>query len=456
MFTFQLTVSDTAGNRDTANVTVSIIDVNDNPPEIQEDPDDLFITIPENHPVGSTLATITAVDIDLGNNANFFFTMEGGQGYFAIDLMTGVVTLEASLQALEPPMIFPLTVHAIDTGSLSSSITFNVNLTYSNDHPPIFEQSSYFGSITECVEDGSDITPVIAIRATDADSNAVVSYYINSSETGDLFRLDDRGEVADILTQGEGVYDRETADTLVFTVFATDGVVGSDDDTAIVTISVTDCNDNHPIFTQDLYEVDVYESTVSGTTVIQVHTNDADLGKNQQVRYSVDSVVPPSLTDVFGVDPETGGIVTSVTITNEYTGTSSCSSLTVQSNNISLTVRATDQATLQPQLSNYTTVFIRLLDRNSDAPSFIPANFYSFSIPENVDNVDVGTVQATDECDQNSVVTYVLVPGKDSDPFEINPQTVRNLLLLHLTSSVIYHVSVGIYIVIRRIYSVYL
>ena len=431
VFTFQMTVTDTAGNEDSALVTVNVQDINDNPPEIQETPEELFITIPENHPVGSTLRTITAMDKDLGTNADFIFTMEGGAGFFDIDIETGVVELVASLRDLEPPVMFPLTVYAIDTGGLSDEVTFRVNLTFSNDHPPIFESIGYSGSILECVTDGSDVTPVITIRATDDDSNSNVRYYIESSSTGKLFQLDHRGEGADILTNGSGLYDRETAEVIQFTVYATDGVVGTDDDSATVTISVNDCNDNHPIFTQDFYEVDVFEGTTRGTTIIQVHTNDADIGENEEVRFSVTAVEPASLTDVFVVDPDTGGIVTNLDITNQYTGTSTCSSLTEQSNNITLTIMATDQATQQPQLSNYTTVFIRLLDRNSEAPSFVPTNFYSFSVPENVDDAIVGVVEAVDECDQNSVVTYVLVSGEDSAPFEIDPVTVRNNTLLH-------------------------
>ena len=424
VFTFQMTVMDSAGNQDTAMVTVDIEDVNDNPPIIQQTTGELFITVPENNPVGSVLRTISATDVDLGPNADFFFTLQGAAGFFEIDQNSGVVTQVHSLQSLEPPFIFSLTVTAIDTGGLSSNVSWSVNLTYTNDHPPVFESTTYSGSVEECAADRSDTSPAITLRATDADSNAVVSYYLESSATGDLFSVDDRGQVADLLTNGAGVYDRETSDTLMFTVFATDGVMGTEDDSAVVTITVTDCNDNHPIFTQDPYEVDVAEGTVRGTTVTQVHTNDADLGVNQEVLYSIDSVNPSSLTDVFIVDPETGGIVADVDITNEYTGTSTCSSLTEQSNNITLTVRATDQATLQPRLSNRTTVFVRLLDRNSEAPSFLPSSFYSFSVSENTAGVEVGSVRAVDECDQNSVVTYVLISGEDSDPFEIDPATV--------------------------------
>ena len=406
-------------------VTIDINDINDNPPVIAETPAELFVTIPENHPVDSVIATITAEDADLDTNAEFFYVLQGGAGYFEIGVNSGVVRLVASVQALEPPHVFPLTVYSIDTGNLNSSVTFLVNLTFSNDHPPIFNPTLYFGSVAECAENGSDTMPVITVSATDADSNGMVRYYLESSPIGQLFRLDDRSGVADLLANGNGVYDRETADTLIFEVFATDSTLGTDDDSASVTITIIDCNDNNPIFTQQFYEVDVYEGTVSGTTIIQVHTNDADVGENAEVRFRVDSVDPPSLTNVFQIDPESGGIVTNVDITNEYTGTSTCSSLTLQTNNITLTIEATDQATLQPQLSNYTTVYIRLLDRNSDAPSFQPSNFYSFSISENIENVELGTVLATDECDQDSVVTYSLVSGDDSNPFEIDTNTVR-------------------------------
>lgn len=387
---------------------------------IQETSEQLFITIPENHAVGSVIARITAQDSDVGLNANFTFSLSGGAGYFEIDHRTGVVTLVASLQALEPPMMFDLTAYARDTGSLETSVTFTVNLTYSNDHMPIFNSPLYIGSIAECADNGSDIIPRITISATDADSNARVSYYVVSSSVGDLFRVDPRpGEVADILAYGDGLFDRETDDTLTFTVAATDSTLGTDDDSATVIITVTDCNDNCPIFTQDFYEVDVFENTVAQSTVIQVHTADADIGTNAEVRYSLGSVDPPELTGVFRVDEETGGVVTNQEITSDLTGTSSCSGLV--SNNVTLRIEATDQGV--PSCTNETVLFIRLLDRNFDAPNFEPSNFYNFSIVENVNDTVVGTVLATDMCDE-SQVTYTIVDGTDSDSFRIGADTV--------------------------------
>ena len=418
-FSVEIRVTDTGGHTDTATVFVDIIDINDNPPVIQETSQQLFLTIPENHAVGSVIASITAQDDDIGLNANFTFSLSGGAGYFEMNHRTGIVTLVASLQALEPPMMFDLTAYARDTGSLETSVTFTVNLTYSNDHMPIFNPPLYFGSILECTDNGTDIG--ITISATDADSNARVSYYVVSSSVGDLFRVDPRpGEVADILAYGEGLFDRETDDSLTFTVAATDSTLGTDDDFATVTITLTDCNDNYPIFTQDFYEVDVFENTFSQVTVIQVHTSDADIGTNADVRYFLRGVDPPELTGVFRVDEETGGVVTNQEITSDLTGTSTCSGLV--SNNVTLTIEAIDQG--MTPLANETVLFIRLLDRNFDAPSFQPSNFYNFSVLENVNDTVVGTVLATDLCDVGSQVTYTIVDGADSDSFRIDEDQV--------------------------------
>ena len=422
VFTFQLKVFDSGNNEDTAMVIINITDINDNPPIVQQPPGGFLITVPENNPVDSVITNITAEDKDIGANAQFLFTLQGGAGYFDIDHETGVITQVASLQALEPPMLFSLTVIARDSGGLSSDAVVTVNLTYANDHAPVFDTPVYSGSVPECAEDGTSISPVITLRATDDDSDSVISYYIEDSPTGNLFRLNHRGQVADMVSAG--VYDRETTDTYIFTVFATDGILGTEDASATVTITITDCNDHSPIFTQELYDVDVPEGTASGATVIQVHTNDGDIGENAEVDFTIESVEPPSYAAVFSV-VGTGGIVTNVDIDNTYTGSSTCSNILQHSNNVTLTIKATDRATQQSQLSNYTTVFIRLLDRNSEAPSFTPSSFYSFDILENVQGVVLGTVEAVDECDANSAVMYSLVSGEDSDPFEIDENTVR-------------------------------
>lgn len=50
-------------------------------------------------------------------------------------------------------------------------------------------------------------------------------------------------------------------------------------DTAYVRVSVSDVNDNQPVFAQSVYEVSVDEDQDVGSTILTVSANDEDEGK---------------------------------------------------------------------------------------------------------------------------------------------------------------------------------
>lgn len=50
-------------------------------------------------------------------------------------------------------------------------------------------------------------------------------------------------------------------------------------DTAYVRVSVSDVNDNQPVFAQSVYEVNVDEDQDVGSTILTVTANDEDEGK---------------------------------------------------------------------------------------------------------------------------------------------------------------------------------
>ena len=54
-----------------------------------------------------------------------------------------------------------------------------------------------------------------------------------------------------------------------------------------VFIQVFDVNDNSPEFTRDLYARKLVENVAVETVVQVVQANDADVGKNGHVRYSI-------------------------------------------------------------------------------------------------------------------------------------------------------------------------
>lgn len=53
-------------------------------------------------------------------------------------------------------------------------------------------------------------------------------------------------------------------------------------DTAYVRVSISDVNDNQPVFAQSIYEVNVDEDQDVGSTILTVSANDEDEGKALQ------------------------------------------------------------------------------------------------------------------------------------------------------------------------------
>ena len=73
-------------------LTVDVLDVNDNPPVITAPP---IIVIPENITKGSLIVTLSATDLDDGENAAVTFQIMSGNsaGWFALNKTTGEITL---------------------------------------------------------------------------------------------------------------------------------------------------------------------------------------------------------------------------------------------------------------------------------------------------------------------------------------------------------------------------
>ena len=63
-------------------------------------------------------------------------------------------------------------------------------------------------------------------------------------------------------------------------------------------------NDNAPEFTEDVYNVDVAENTLPGTSIATLRTSDADGVTNSIVEYYMTGDV--TALDRFNVNPTTG------------------------------------------------------------------------------------------------------------------------------------------------------
>lgn len=73
--------------------------------------------------------------------------------------------------------------------------------------------------------------------------------------------------------------------------------------TILIKPQVTDTNDNPPIFTEPAYSFDILENAQRGHQVGVISADDADLGANAAISYTV---ISDWANDVFSLNPQTG------------------------------------------------------------------------------------------------------------------------------------------------------
>ena len=166
-------------------------------------------------------------------------------------------------------------------------------------------------------------------------------------------------------------------------------------DTQLITVNITDVNDNPPVFADVNYDITIVENT-KGPTLLE--TTDADTGST--VTYSLS-----------GADVDNFEIVNNTLALKQdadfETKTSYAVTVTATDND---GVNSTDQA-----------VTYTITDANDNAPVFAEVN-YDITI---VENTKGPTLLETTDADTGSTVTYSL-SGADVDDFEI----VNNTLAL--------------------------
>ena len=172
-------------------------------------------------------------------------------------------------------------------------------------------------------------------------------------------------------------------------------------------ITVTDFNDNPPVFDHKEYFVSVAENKLKGQSIIQVNATDVDINENGKVQYRIAS---GNDDNNFEIDIDTGMITLRASLDHE----------TLQSHR--LTIIATDSSILYPKQSAFTTVIVNVTDVNEFAPRF-PQMMYWEKVRE---KMAIGTYVFTahandDDSGMFGVVKYGLLEAKGA--FEIDENT---------------------------------
>lgn len=378
-------------------VQITVLDVNDNYPQFSER--SYSVKVSEdinwlNHP---EIARIRATDADDNLNAALRYSLIGGntQGHFAMDSLTGSVTLLSPLD-YETTRSYRLVVRVQDGGAPSRSNTTQllVNVLDTNDNDPKFYTSLFHESVPENVPVGHSI---VRVQAYDADDglNSEISYSISSSDDLPL-RIDDI--TGWIVTSRE--LDREDNANFNFQVVARDHGSPSRSATASILLRVQDVNDNDPVFEPRVYEATVSEADPPGTPVVSVTATDKD--ENSRLLYQITN---GNIRDRFSIVSHNRQAVISVAQPLDYK----------LEKHFALTITATDSG----GRTDTATVYLNISDANTHRPIF-ERTPYAASIPE---DVPVGTtvvvVEAQDgDVGRNALITYTL--EEDVDEFRID------------------------------------
>uniref|UniRef100_A0A1I8IPY5 Cadherin domain-containing protein n=1 Tax=Macrostomum lignano TaxID=282301 RepID=A0A1I8IPY5_9PLAT len=315
-FTVRISCNDngTPNRVDSVVMRIDIRDENDNTPEFLQNP--LFVLLPENKdPLPAfVLAKMEARDADSGDNAELRYSLDAASSrHFDIDRGTAAIWARRSFDR-ELEQQFNLTVFATDLGDLpdvegrrrTATGTVVVNIEDVNDCPPEFSASHY----AFAVEENAELTRYLGnVTASDCDAeerHRRVVYRMLGGPSGpdsqlafNYFRVTQDGRVY----TGSQPIDREFRESFTFLVLADDQAGRRQ--TAHVTVSILDINDNSPqwVFpSSDTQQVNVSVQQPIGRPVARLRTKDPDYGPNGSVVYSLESHQPP--TRLFSVTPE--------------------------------------------------------------------------------------------------------------------------------------------------------
>jgi len=261
LYNFTVRASDVSFST-TFDVSVAIIDVNDNEPTFNQE--SYAFAVAEDHGVGVPIGQVSASDLDEAGDGAIRFTIsqQPSVGLFAINATSGVLT---SLQAFnfEDAQTFVVELSATDEEGTGSAVTVEATVTVSNvnDVAPAFEESIYTLTLPENVSRG---TLLGTVAASDGDrGTAETEYSTLAGDDDGTFRINPAyGRI--ILVES---FDFETITSYTLLVNASDQ--GDPELTAQTTvrITITDVNDNPPVMSSTRVDARIEQTAVSAVPV---------------------------------------------------------------------------------------------------------------------------------------------------------------------------------------------
>ncbi|XP_029995592.1 protocadherin-18a isoform X1 [Sphaeramia orbicularis] len=174
-----------------------------------------------------------------------------------------------------------------------------------NDNAPQFARAVIPIEISESAAVGARI-PLDSATDPDVGENSLYTYAL---EPNNFFKIDiqsrsDGVKYAELVVLRE--LDREVRSGYELQYTASDRGVPPRTGSTLLKISVTDSNDNSPVFEKSSYVINLPENAPIGSMLIDLNATDADDGTNAKIVYSFSSHVSPKIMETFKINPDSG------------------------------------------------------------------------------------------------------------------------------------------------------
>uniref|UniRef100_A0AAQ6IGZ4 Cadherin domain-containing protein n=1 Tax=Anabas testudineus TaxID=64144 RepID=A0AAQ6IGZ4_ANATE len=401
----------------TLQINVNVIDANDNPPIFSKS---LYkVRVRENTGHGTVVIKLNATDLDEGMNSKILYSLVkrgtiDRSNIFDVNSDTGEITVKGTLDFEDTPA-YEVRVQAMDQGTVPRSAHAKVliEIIDVNDNAPEISVTSLMTPVREDAELGT-IVALVTVSDKDGGNNGVTHCKVVGSFP---FKLQSNYK-NDFSLVVDGPLDRENTPIYNVTITATDEGSPPLSSMKVVTVHVSDVNDNAPLFKEPVINVYLKENSPTGSVIYTITAFDSDLDTNAKLTYTLleSSQRNIPISSVVNINSETGDIVSLQSFNFEELKT------------FQFKVQATDSGV--PPLSSNVTVNVFVLDENDNSPSILApysehGSVNSESIPYSAEaGYFVAKIRAVDaDSGYNALLSYHLSEPKGNNLFRIGTST---------------------------------
>ncbi|XP_057706860.1 protocadherin alpha-8-like [Corythoichthys intestinalis] len=271
----------------TLNVTIVVLDSNDNRPMFSQDT--YQITISENIPIGTSIFKMNGLDPDEGINGVIEYSLAKAlnrnmYSVFEIEKLTGVIRVKGKVD-YEENDIYKLDIEAADRGTppLTGECRVIIKIRDINDNLPEIVVTSLSNTVPEDSKPGTVIS-LISVKDKDSGHNSKIISTITNDVPFEL-KPSYKENIFSVVTKG--YLDREEVPHYEITIKATD--CGEPPLSTVVSlhIQIADVNDNSPHFEKNPLEFYLTENNAAGNSIFFVSATDKDINDNAAISYNI-------------------------------------------------------------------------------------------------------------------------------------------------------------------------